>query len=187
MWWSVILPVLYGDCWIRFCSDAWKPGSLFSSFCFPSIIGAPKAKHYFFFFCEFLPRIYVLSVHQLGAGSSLSHELFVRRLWVKWQDWTVGCFAWYLSHWKPIWPSKIVCIIGAIPCLYCSWQVLKNFLLSYDTNAVWIDESLSVIYATVTLEHVRKLKRRSSFFIRFYRCLMLWSKKKNRLIKDSCY
>lgn len=111
----------------------------------------------------------------------------VRRLWVKWQDWTVGCFASYLSHWKPIRPSKIVCIIGAIPCLYCSWQVLKKFLLSYDTNAVWIDESLRVIYATVTLEHVRKLKQRSSFFIRFYKCLMLWSKKKNRLIKDSCY
>lgn len=56
-----------------FDSEEWKPGNLFSSFCFAFIIGAPKAKQYFFFsFCEFLPGIYLLSAHQLGGGSRLS-------------------------------------------------------------------------------------------------------------------
>lgn len=56
---------------LDFLSEEWKSGSLLSSFCFTFIIGAPKAKHYFFSFCEFLPGIYLLSVHQLGVGSIL--------------------------------------------------------------------------------------------------------------------
>lgn len=125
MWWSVIPPILYGDCWISFCSEEWKSGSLFFSFCFTFIIGAPKAKHYFFFL--WVPT-WNLFVECAPVGRQQpSHQLCVRGIWVKWQDWTVGCFPCYLSHWKPIWPSKIVCIIGTIPCFYCSWQVLKKF------------------------------------------------------------